>query len=151
VATNTLDRIGVLGDPTRRAIFELVAEHEQPVGEIAAQLPVTRSAVSQHLRVLKDAGLVMDRAEGTRRIYRVDPDGLAALRAYFARFWGTKLAAVEGINQGAQMSTTDTSATEVRTSIVVNAPAEQAFEVSRPASDRGGTRTTTSFERRSLR
>jgi len=93
VATNVLDRIGALGDPTRRAIFELVAEQARPVGEIAAHLPVTRPAVSQHLKVLKDAGLVTDRAEGTRRIYRVDPAGLAELRSYFERFWNTTLAA----------------------------------------------------------
>jgi DNA-binding transcriptional ArsR family regulator len=93
VATNVLDRVGVLGDATRRAIFELVAEQPRPVGEIAAQLPVTRPAVSQHLKVLKEAGLVLDRAAGTRRIYQVDPVGLAELRAYFERFWNTTLAA----------------------------------------------------------
>ena len=93
MATNVLDRIGVLGDPTRRAIFELVAERARPVGEIAAHLPVTRPAVSQHLKVLKQAGLVVDHAAGTRRIYRVDADGLAELRAYFERFWNTSLAA----------------------------------------------------------
>jgi DNA-binding transcriptional ArsR family regulator len=93
VATNVLDRIGVLGDPTRRAVFELVAERARPVGEIAEHLPVTRPAVSQHLKVLKDAGLVADRAVGTRRIYRVDPDGLAELRSYFEQFWNRSLAA----------------------------------------------------------
>ena len=93
MTTNVLDRIGALGDPTRRAIFELLGERARPVGEIAAQLPVTRPAVSQHLRVLKDAGLVTDRAEGTRRIYSVDPAGLAEVRAYFERFWSTNLAA----------------------------------------------------------
>jgi DNA-binding transcriptional ArsR family regulator len=93
VATNVLDRIGVLGDATRRAIFELVAERPRPVGEIASQLPVTRPAVSQHLKVLKQAGLVADRAAGTRRIYHLDPDGLAELRSYFERFWNTSLAA----------------------------------------------------------
>jgi DNA-binding transcriptional ArsR family regulator len=93
VPTNALDGIGALGDATRRAIFELVAEAPRPVGELAAQLPVSRPAVSQHLWVLKDAGLVVDRAAGTRRIYEVDPDGLAALRTYFERFWTTTLAA----------------------------------------------------------
>lgn len=93
MATNVLDRIGVLGDPTRRAIFELVAERARPVGEIAAHVPVTRPAVSQHLKVLKDAGLVTDRAAGTRRIYHVDPDGLEELRAYFEQFWNRQLAA----------------------------------------------------------
>ena len=93
MATNVLDRIGVLGDPTRRAIFELVAEQARPVGEIAEHVPVTRPAVSQHLKVLKDAGLVADRAVGTRRIYHVDPDGLAELRSYFEQFWTRSLAA----------------------------------------------------------
>lgn len=91
MATNVLDRIGALGDPTRRAVFELVAERAQPVGEIAAQLPVTRPAVSQHLKVLKEAGLVIDRPVGTRRIYEVDPAGLAELRSYFERFWNKTL------------------------------------------------------------
>jgi DNA-binding transcriptional ArsR family regulator len=103
VATNVLDRIGVLGDPTRRAIFEIVAERARPVGEIAAQLPVTRPAVSQHLKVLKEAGLVTHRANGTRRIYRVDPAGLDELRTYFERFWTKALAefrdAVERSNE----------------------------------------------------
>ena len=91
MTANVLDRIGALGDPTRRAVFELVAERAQPVGEIAAQLPVTRPAVSQHLKVLKEAGLVIDRPAGTRRIYEVDPAGLAELRSYFERFWNKTL------------------------------------------------------------
>ena len=81
-----------LGDPTRRAIFELLADGPRPVGEIAKHLPVTRPAVSQHLKVLKEAGLVIDRANGTRRIYQMDPEGVAALRAYFDRFWNQALA-----------------------------------------------------------
>ena len=93
MTTNVQDRIGALGDPTRRVIFELVAARPRPVGEIATQLPVTRPAVSQHLKVLKEAGLVVDRAVGTRRIYQVDPDGVAELRAYFDRFWNQALAA----------------------------------------------------------
>jgi DNA-binding transcriptional ArsR family regulator len=93
VTTNVLDRLGALGDPTRRAIFELVSERPRPVGEIAARVPVTRPAVSQHLKVLKDAGLVTCRANGTRRLYSVDPRGLAELRAYFDAFWTKNLAA----------------------------------------------------------
>lgn len=81
-----------LGDPTRKAIFELLVDRPRAVGELAGELPVSRPAVSQHLRVLKEAGLVVDRAAGTRRIYRVDPDGLAALRADLDRFWGKALA-----------------------------------------------------------
>jgi DNA-binding transcriptional ArsR family regulator len=84
-----------LGDPTRKAIFELLVDRPRAVGELAGELPVSRPAVSQHLRVLKDAGLVIDRPVGTRRVYRVDPDGLAALRADLERFWGGALAAYE--------------------------------------------------------
>ena len=81
-----------LGDPTRKAIFELLVERPRAVGELAGELPVTRPAVSQHLRVLREAGLVVDEAVGTRRVYRVSPDGLAALRADLERFWGQALA-----------------------------------------------------------
>jgi DNA-binding transcriptional ArsR family regulator len=81
-----------LGDPTRRAIFERLADRPQAVGELARELPVSRPAVSQHLKVLKEARLVVDRPSGTRRIYQVDPDGLAALRAQLDRFWTRALA-----------------------------------------------------------
>ena len=85
--------MSALGDATRRAIFELLAEGPRPVGEIARELPVTRPAVSQHLKVLKEAGLVIDHQEGTRRLYQLNPDGVGALRAYFDRFWNRSLAA----------------------------------------------------------
>jgi len=95
-----------LGDPTRKAIFELLADRPRPVGELAGELPVSRPAVSQHLRVLKDAGLVVDQAVGTRRIYRLDPDGLAVLRADLDRFWGKALAAYKGaVEQPAEEDT----------------------------------------------
>jgi len=81
-----------LGDPTRRAIFERLREGALPVGEIADELPVSRPAVSQHLRVLKEAGLVRERRNGTRRLYRVDPDALGELRDYFDDFWTQALA-----------------------------------------------------------
>jgi DNA-binding transcriptional ArsR family regulator len=81
-----------LGDPTRKAIFDLLLDRPRPVVELARELPVSRPAVSQHLRVLKNAGLVVDQPVGTRRIYRVDPDGLAGLRADLDRFWGKALA-----------------------------------------------------------
>src|SRR5881275_2949256 len=81
-----------LGDPTRRAIFERLAARPQAVGELARELPVSRPAVSQHLKVLKRAGLVADLAIGTRRVYRLDPDGLGALRAELERFWTQALA-----------------------------------------------------------
>jgi len=86
-------QLTALGDPTRRAIFERVAERPRAVGELASELPVSRPAVSQHLKVLKEAGLVVDRQIGTRRIYELDPEGLGALRAYLDRFWDTALAA----------------------------------------------------------
>jgi DNA-binding transcriptional ArsR family regulator len=80
-----------LGDPTRRAIFERLASRPSAVGELIGELPVSRPAVSQHLRVLKDVGLVVDRAEGTRRIYSIEPGAVAALRGYFDAFWSQAL------------------------------------------------------------
>jgi DNA-binding transcriptional ArsR family regulator len=87
------DGLTALGDPTRRAIFERLAEEPRAVGELASELPVSRPAVSQHLKVLKDAGLVTDSAAGTRRIYQLDPAGIGALRAYLDQFWSKALAA----------------------------------------------------------
>jgi DNA-binding transcriptional ArsR family regulator len=81
-----------LGDETRRAIFERLADRPRAVGELAAEVLVSRPAVSQHLKVLKDAGLVVDRRDGTRRIYQVDPDGLDALRVQVDQFWSKALA-----------------------------------------------------------
>lgn len=89
--TYRLDALATLGDGTRRAIFERIAERPRAVGELAAELPISRPAVSQHLKVLKDAGLVIDRPAGNRRIYHVDPDGLNALRAQLDRFWRNAL------------------------------------------------------------
>ena len=80
-----------LADPTRRQVFERLKHGPQAVGAIARDLPVSRPAVSQHLKVLKDAGLVDDRADGTRRIYFIDPHGLAPLRAWLDQFWDTAL------------------------------------------------------------
>jgi DNA-binding transcriptional ArsR family regulator len=87
--------LDALGDPTRREIFELLQTGPHAVRELADELPVSRPAVSQHLRVLKEAGLVTERRDGTRRIYRVDPGGLGELRAYFDRHWETALASFE--------------------------------------------------------
>jgi DNA-binding transcriptional ArsR family regulator len=92
VPTYQADAWTALGDPTRRAIFERLAERPRAVGELAGEFPVSRPAVSQHLRVLKDARLVVDRPAGNRRIYQVDPTGLGALRADLERFWGQALA-----------------------------------------------------------
>jgi DNA-binding transcriptional ArsR family regulator len=91
--TDRPDAWAAMGDPTRKAIFELLVERPRAVVELASELPVSRPAVSQHLRVLKNAGLVVDEAVGTRRIYRVSPDGLAGLRADLERFWERALAA----------------------------------------------------------
>jgi DNA-binding transcriptional ArsR family regulator len=92
------DRAGgltALGDPTRRAIFERLADRPRAVGELAREFPVSRPAVSQHLKVLKDAGLVIDRRAGNRRIYQLDPDGVGALRAYLDQFWNRALTAFQ--------------------------------------------------------
>ena len=86
-----------LGDPTRRAVFELLRKGPRAVGELAAELPVSRPAVSQHLRVLREAGLVTERRNGTRRLYRVEPDGVEALRAYFDGFWADALASFKAV------------------------------------------------------
>jgi DNA-binding transcriptional ArsR family regulator len=83
--------MNALGDPTRRAVYERLRTGPRSVGEIAAGVPVSRPAVSQHLRVLKEAGLVQERREGTRRIYELSPRGLAELRAYFEQFWSQAL------------------------------------------------------------
>jgi DNA-binding transcriptional ArsR family regulator len=85
------DALSALGDPTRRAIFEHLGEQPSAVVDLAALVPVSRPAVSQHLKVLKEAGLVRDVQVGTRRIYSLDPDGIAALRDYLDRFWNTAL------------------------------------------------------------
>jgi DNA-binding transcriptional ArsR family regulator len=90
VITNSLG-LTALGDPTRRAIFEHLGERPSAVVDLAALVPVSRPAVSQHLKVLKEAGLVRDVQIGTRRIYSLDPDGIAGMRDYLDRFWNTAL------------------------------------------------------------
>ncbi len=89
----TYEAFTALGDPTRRAIFELLGSRPSAVGELASELPVSRPAVSQHLKVLKEAGLVIDRPDGNRRIYQLDPDGVEALRAYLDKFWKRSMTA----------------------------------------------------------
>jgi DNA-binding transcriptional ArsR family regulator len=91
-----------LADPTRRTIFERLARGPQAVVALAEGLPVSRPAVSQHLRVLKEAGLAIDRRDGSRRLYQLDPDGLAALRAYLDRFWDQALASFKAEAQREQ-------------------------------------------------
>src|SRR5471030_285410 len=88
--TNAL-AFAALADPTRRAVFERLAAGPKAVGELAQGLPVSRPAVSQHLKVLKDAGLVNDEADGARRIYAIDPKGLGAMRAWLDQFWESAL------------------------------------------------------------
>jgi len=94
---NQLAGLTALGDPTRRAIFERLADRPRAVGDLARELPVSRPAVSQHLKVLKEAGLVMDRRAGNRRIYQLDPEGVGALRAYLDGFWNRALAAFKTV------------------------------------------------------
>ena len=84
--------LSALADPTRRRVFERVRSGPQPVGVIARGMPVSRPAVSQHLKALKEAGLVADRPEGARRVYFIDPHGLAALRKWLDQFWDEALA-----------------------------------------------------------
>jgi DNA-binding transcriptional ArsR family regulator len=90
VSTNGV-LLDALGDWTRRQIFDALRRGPRSVGELAADMPVSRPAVSQHLRVLKDAGLVLDRKDGTRRVYSIDPNGLAGIREYFDSFWDEAL------------------------------------------------------------
>ena len=90
--TPAADRMAVLADPMRRAIFEMLAEGPSSVGEIAARLPVTRPAVSQHLRALSDAGLVTHEPVGTRHLYRIEPERIAEVRDYLDRLWQKALA-----------------------------------------------------------
>ena len=87
--------LAALADPTRREVFEQLRAGPRAVGEIASDMPVSRPAVSQHLKVLKLAGLVADRAEGTRRVYYIDPNGLGALRKWLDQFWDQALAAFQ--------------------------------------------------------
>jgi DNA-binding transcriptional ArsR family regulator len=90
-SSSALNGFAALGDPTRRKIFELVAEQPSAVVDLARELPVSRPAVSQHLKVLKEAGLVIEAAEGTRRIYRLDPRGIGAMRDWLDGHWATAL------------------------------------------------------------
>ena len=93
MANQATDGFAALADPTRRLLFERLAKKALSVGELAAGVHVSRPAVSQHLKVLKDAGLVMDEADGTRRVYRVNPRGIEAMKRYLDRFWDRALAA----------------------------------------------------------
>ncbi len=104
VVTDASQAVEVLGDPTRRQILERLAERQQTVGALAEALPVSRSAVSQHLSVLTGAGLVGYRTQGRRHLYRVEPDGLAALRAYLDRLWDAALASYADLTDADSVS-----------------------------------------------
>jgi DNA-binding transcriptional ArsR family regulator len=91
--TNASAAIAALSDPTRRTVFERLADGPLSVAELSSGLPVSRPAVSQHLRVLKEAGLVFARPQGTRQLYQIDPEGIDNVRRYFDQFWGRALAA----------------------------------------------------------
>jgi DNA-binding transcriptional ArsR family regulator len=108
MAYETSNGFTALADPTRREIFErLAAGGPRPVGELARGLPVSRPAVSQHLKVLKEAGLVIDRREGNRSIYQINPDGVGALRAYLDQFWKHALAAFKVAAEQEQLQKED--------------------------------------------
>ena len=92
---NISTALAALADPTRRTVFERLARRPRSVGELAHGLPVSRPAVSQHLKVLKAAGLVADRADGTRRVYHIDPAGLGAIRGWLDQFWTDALDAFQ--------------------------------------------------------
>ena len=93
VTTNHDRQLDAIGDPTRRTILGKLRRGPMPVGKLAKGLPISRPAVSQHLRILKDAGLVTDRAEGNRRLYELNPAAFNSLREYFDELWGTALMA----------------------------------------------------------
>lgn len=95
------DALVALADPTRRMVFELIADRPRPVGELAAEVPVSRPAVSQHLTVLRRAGLVQESRVGTRHVYRLDPSGLEAVRGYFDAFWNRSLTAFKAAVENA--------------------------------------------------
>jgi DNA-binding transcriptional ArsR family regulator len=97
VSTNHARAFVALGDPTRQLIFERLAKRPMPVGKLAAGLAVTRPAVSQHLKILRGAGLVMVHQEGTRRVYQIDPKGVDAMRTYLDRFWDRALTAMKKV------------------------------------------------------
>ncbi len=107
VTNRAADGLGALGDPTRRAIIECLSEQPRAVRELADQLPVSRPAVSQHLKVLKSAGLVTEHAEGTRRIYRLNPDGVAAMRDQLDTFWNRALAGYAHATENATNKATE--------------------------------------------
>ena len=115
--TYVTEKLAALADPTRLAVFERVAKRPAAVHEIALEFPVSRPAISQHLRVLKDARLVLDEAVGNQRIYRVNPSGIEEIRSYFDHFWGDALASFKAfIENNPSPNPKDRNATDRRTS-----------------------------------
>ena len=111
------EKFAALADPTRLAVFERVARRPAAVHEIALEFPVSRPAISQHLRILKDARLVLDEALGSQRIYRVNPSGIEEIRSYFDRFWGDALSSFKTfIESNPSTNPKDRHATDRRTS-----------------------------------
>ncbi len=130
-----------LGDQTRRAILDLLAEGPRPVAQLAADLPVSRPAVSLHLKVLRDAGLVRDRAAGTRRIYRLDPGGLQLLRSYLDHMWSHALdsfAEAAEAAHAAQTTSPSPEAAETAHAADVAAPSPESVPTARPTQPRQG-------------
>jgi DNA-binding transcriptional ArsR family regulator len=112
-----VEKLAALADPTRLAVFERVARRPAAVHEIAQEFPVSRPAISQHLRVLKDARLVLDESVGTQRIYRVNPSGIEEIRSYFDRFWGDALSSFKTfIETNPSTNSKNRHATDPRTS-----------------------------------
>ena len=110
------EKLAALADPTRLAVFERVARRPAAVHEIANEFPVSRPAISQHLRVLKDARLVLDQAVGNQRVYRIDPNGIEEIRSYFDRFWGDALSSFKAfIENNPSKTPKDRHATDRRT------------------------------------
>jgi DNA-binding transcriptional ArsR family regulator len=110
------EKLAALADPTRLAVFEHLAKSPAAVHEIATEFPVSRPAISQHLRVLKDARLVLDEAVGNQRIYRVDPKGIEEIRSYFDRFWGDALSSFKAfIENNSSKNPTDRHGSDRRT------------------------------------
>ncbi len=128
--TNQSLVLDALGDPSRRGIFEALAAGPMPVGVLANRLPISRPAVSQHLRVLKAAGLVLDRPSGARRLYEIDPEGIRTLQVWLASLWNPALQSFKAVVE-AQEENDMTSTTEAafRTAITVQAPIDRAFSV----------------------
>jgi DNA-binding transcriptional ArsR family regulator len=130
--------LGLLGDPTRRAIFELLARRPSSVQELADQLPISRPAVSQHLKVLRDGGLVVSQPEGTRRIYRLNPHGVAALRTWLEGVWDQ---ALTDFHKVAEQTTADNLSSPTTASPTrrqrVSTPNRSSHARSDPSADRG--------------